>query len=214
MPSFGRKSTPTPLRKNKLTAAFIHMDLRAGGIIGKTYFCQMARNSKSPTRAATTLLKFVTSNFFTRAHHARLRSLPPVLPATRPEMRGVTSGSSDPMTRTGCSLTDFVGRAAPTSTWCRCLRPECAPRSARLANRHCVHLRGRGSTPNLPGMRAPKKKAPGEKLRPWRVALMRSRSQLLGIVYARDEKSAEAKAVAALQDRRGAAAAAGGAAQR
>jgi hypothetical protein len=32
-------------------------------------------------------------------------------------------------------------------------------------------------------MRAPKKKA-GEKLRPWRVALMRSRTHYLGVVYA------------------------------
>ena len=45
-------------------------------------------------------------------------------------------------------------------------------------------------------MRAPKKKAPGEKLRPWRVALMRSRTHYLGVVYAPDEKSAEAAAIA------------------
>jgi hypothetical protein len=45
-------------------------------------------------------------------------------------------------------------------------------------------------------MRAPKKKPTAEKLRPWRASLMRSRSQLLGVVYAPDEKSAEAKAVA------------------
>ena len=44
-------------------------------------------------------------------------------------------------------------------------------------------------------MRAPKKK-PDEKLRPWRVALMRSRTHYLGVVYAPDEKSAEAAAVA------------------
>jgi hypothetical protein len=44
-------------------------------------------------------------------------------------------------------------------------------------------------------MRAPKKKL-GEKLRPWRVALMRSRTQYLGVVYAPDEKAAEAAAVA------------------
>jgi hypothetical protein len=44
-------------------------------------------------------------------------------------------------------------------------------------------------------MRAPKKKT-GEKLRPWRVALMRSRTHYLGAVYAPDEKSAEATAVA------------------
>jgi hypothetical protein len=36
-------------------------------------------------------------------------------------------------------------------------------------------------------MRAPKKKA-GEKLRPWRVLLMRARAQELGIVYEADEK--------------------------
>ena len=45
-------------------------------------------------------------------------------------------------------------------------------------------------------MRAPKKKKTGEKLRPWRVALMRSRTHYLGVVYAPDEKSAEAAAVA------------------
>jgi hypothetical protein len=44
-------------------------------------------------------------------------------------------------------------------------------------------------------MGAPKKKA-GEKLRPWRVALMRSRTHYLGVVYAPDEKSAEAAAIA------------------
>jgi hypothetical protein len=44
-------------------------------------------------------------------------------------------------------------------------------------------------------MRAPKKK-PDEKLRLWRVALMRSRAHYLGVVYAPDEKSAEAAAIA------------------
>jgi hypothetical protein len=44
-------------------------------------------------------------------------------------------------------------------------------------------------------MRAPKKK-PTEKLRPCRVALMRSRTHYLGVVYAPDEKSAEAAAFA------------------
>jgi hypothetical protein len=44
-------------------------------------------------------------------------------------------------------------------------------------------------------MRTPKKK-PSEKVRPWRAALMRSRTQLLGVVYAPDEKSAEAAAIA------------------
>ena len=44
-------------------------------------------------------------------------------------------------------------------------------------------------------MRAPKKKS-GEKLRSWRVLLMRARAQQLGIVYAPDEKSAEAAAIA------------------
>jgi hypothetical protein len=52
------------------------------------------------------------------------------------------------------------------------------------------------SGPRLAKMRAPKKKATPEKLRAWRVSLMRSRSHLLGIVYAPDEKSAEATAVA------------------
>ena len=46
-------------------------------------------------------------------------------------------------------------------------------------------------------MRAPKKQKPtGEKLRAWRASLMRSRSHHLGVVYAPDEKSAEAAAVA------------------
>ncbi len=34
------------------------------------------------------------------------------------------------------------------------------------------------------------------KLRPWRAFLMRARNQLLGVVYAADERSAEAAAVA------------------
>jgi hypothetical protein len=42
-------------------------------------------------------------------------------------------------------------------------------------------------------MRAPKKA--GEKLRPWRVLMMRARAQVLAIVYAPDEKSAEAAAI-------------------
>jgi hypothetical protein len=45
-------------------------------------------------------------------------------------------------------------------------------------------------------MRAPKKKATAEKLRSWSATLMRSRNQFLGIVYAPDEKSAEAAAIA------------------
>ena len=46
-------------------------------------------------------------------------------------------------------------------------------------------------------MRAPTKQKPtAEKLRAWRASLMRSRSQHLGVVYAPDEKSAEAAAVA------------------
>ena len=40
-----------------------------------------------------------------------------------------------------------------------------------------------------------KKRAAGEK-RPWRVFLMRARAKELGIVYAPDEKSAEAAAIA------------------
>jgi hypothetical protein len=44
------------------------------------------------------------------------------------------------------------------------------------------------------GMRAPSRKA--EKLRSWRATLMRSRTHFLGIVYAPDEKSAEAAAIA------------------
>jgi hypothetical protein len=45
-------------------------------------------------------------------------------------------------------------------------------------------------------MRAPKKKATAEKLRAWRASLMRSRTHLLGVVYAADEKSAETAAIA------------------
>ena len=44
-------------------------------------------------------------------------------------------------------------------------------------------------------MRTPKKK-PTKKLRPWRAALMRSRTHYLGVLYAPDEKSAEAAAIA------------------
>jgi len=44
-------------------------------------------------------------------------------------------------------------------------------------------------------MRTPKKKPTAEKLRAWRVALMRSRTHYLGVVYAPDEKSAEAAAI-------------------
>jgi hypothetical protein len=36
-------------------------------------------------------------------------------------------------------------------------------------------------------MRAPKKKPTAEKLRPWRVALKRSRAHYIGVVYAPDE---------------------------
>jgi hypothetical protein len=46
-------------------------------------------------------------------------------------------------------------------------------------------------------MRAPNKKKPtAAKLKAWRTSLMRSRNHLLGIVYAPDEKSAEAAAIA------------------
>jgi hypothetical protein len=45
-------------------------------------------------------------------------------------------------------------------------------------------------------MRAPKKKRTAEKLRAWRASLLRSRAHLLGIVYAPDEKTAEAAAIA------------------
>jgi hypothetical protein len=44
-------------------------------------------------------------------------------------------------------------------------------------------------------MRTPKK-SPATKLRPWRASLMRARPHYLGVVYAPDEKSAEAAAVA------------------
>jgi hypothetical protein len=45
-------------------------------------------------------------------------------------------------------------------------------------------------------MRVPKNKPTAAKLRPWRVALMRSRTHYLGVVYAPDEKTAEAAAIA------------------
>jgi hypothetical protein len=45
-------------------------------------------------------------------------------------------------------------------------------------------------------MLAPKTKPTAEKLRAWRASLLRSRAHLLGIVYAPDEKSAEAAAIA------------------
>ena len=50
--------------------------------------------------------------------------------------------------------------------------------------------------PNLSGMRAPKNKPTAAKVRPWRVALIRSRTQHIGVVYAPDDKSAEAAAIA------------------
>jgi hypothetical protein len=45
-------------------------------------------------------------------------------------------------------------------------------------------------------MRAPKKKPTAAKLKAWSASLMRSRTHLVGIVYAPDEKSAEAAAIA------------------
>ena len=45
-------------------------------------------------------------------------------------------------------------------------------------------------------MRASKKKPTAAKLRAWRASLMRSRNHYLGVVYAPDEKSAEAAAIA------------------
>jgi hypothetical protein len=45
-------------------------------------------------------------------------------------------------------------------------------------------------------MRAPKKKPTAAKLPSWRASLLRSRAHLLGIIYAPDEKSAEAAAIA------------------
>jgi len=44
-----------------------------------------------------------------------------------------------------------------------------------------VHLRGRGAAPNLLGM-APKKKVAADKLRTWRVSILRSRDEYLGTV--------------------------------
>jgi hypothetical protein len=45
-------------------------------------------------------------------------------------------------------------------------------------------------------MRSLKKKATAEELRAWRASLLRSRAHLLGVVYAPDEKAAEAAAIA------------------
>jgi hypothetical protein len=49
-------------------------------------------------------------------------------------------------------------------------------------------------------MPTPRRKSAGTrtaaKLRPWRASLMRASAQLLGIVYAAEEKSAEAAAIA------------------
>jgi len=45
-------------------------------------------------------------------------------------------------------------------------------------------------------MRAPKKKLSAQKRRPWRAFLMHARNHYLGTVYAPDEKSAEAAAIA------------------
>jgi hypothetical protein len=44
--------------------------------------------------------------------------------------------------------------------------------------------------------RAPRKKLTADKLRNWRVSLLRSRAQYLGIVSAPDERTAEAAAIA------------------
>src|SRR5262245_40274057 len=57
------------------------------------------------------------------------------------------------------------------------------------------HWRRPGAMRTVAGMRAPKKPT-AEKLRSWRVPLMRSRTHYLGVVYAPDEKSAEAAAIA------------------
>ena len=53
----------------------------------------------------------------------------------------------------------------------------------------------RRATPNLPSCEHPRRRRRA-KLRPWRVALMRSRTHYLGVVYAADEKAAEAAAIA------------------
>jgi hypothetical protein len=45
-------------------------------------------------------------------------------------------------------------------------------------------------------MKSPKKKPTAAKLRAWRAFMLRSRAVELGIVYATDEKSAEARAIA------------------
>jgi hypothetical protein len=45
-------------------------------------------------------------------------------------------------------------------------------------------------------MRSSKKKTTAAKFKVWRASLLRSRAHLLGIVYAADQKSAEAAAIA------------------
>jgi hypothetical protein len=44
-------------------------------------------------------------------------------------------------------------------------------------------------------MRSPKKKATAAKLRSWRVSILRSRAEYLGIVQAADERAAEKAAI-------------------
>jgi hypothetical protein len=48
-------------------------------------------------------------------------------------------------------------------------------------------------------MRPPKKKPTAAKLRNWRVSILRSRAEYLGIVQAPDERAAEATALAAFE---------------
>jgi hypothetical protein len=76
------------------------------------------------------------------------------------------------------------------------------PRCARLGIQ-CCHPQRRRPMPRSPhqrsGSRAPKpdrRRATAAKPRPWHVSLMRARAHFLGIVYAVDEKSAEAAAIA------------------
>jgi len=56
-------------------------------------------------------------------------------------------------------------------------------------------LRGHGSTPTCRVCEHPRTNRV-RKLRPWRAFLMRARAQELGVVYAPDEKAAEAAAIA------------------
>src|SRR5262245_10085611 len=77
------------------------------------------------------------------------------------------------------------------TTWAWVCSPDAPCGSGVEQSPFRVRLRERAAADQ---MRTPKKK-PTKKLRPWRAALMRSRTHYLGVVYAPNEKSAEAAAI-------------------